>query len=571
MSGHYHGSASCNDEDISRRCIYKVPEPLRKVKEEAYAPQLVSIGPLRRNNIDQYKSLEKIKEEYVEAFLNDKNNNGDQQTFLDIIKNRKNEIKECYEDLDLDDDDDELVKIFLEDSIFIIELFIRDHWEEKYAKDFIVSTPWRRNVIKQDLILLENQIPYFILEDLYNHAYQGQPLYPPFLNLTESYFSNYIEVPKEEQIEVSRDCWSCLYCFWFTQCSRSVESGQNQQEKESSQNQEENKNPQPMHFTDLSRCYRSQKHPSSAKNQQEKESSSQNLEGENPKPLHFTDLIRYYRSQKHPENQPKEESSQNQQETGQSGQNQREMEESGQNQQEKKIPQPMRFTDLIRCYRSQKHPSSAKKQEPNSEPPPQHCIELGKYCRQSPKSNKKNARYLVSATKLHEAGVTFKASEDKDAWPLGITLEGGVLSMPTLKVSDSTERLYRNLMAFEQCHYPTEAYICNYIRFIDELINTEDDVDLLIEKGVLVNSLGNNEKVANLFNDLNSGIVRANFCYETIFQRLNDHYGTCWYRAVATLRHAYFTNFWRGSGTVFAFILLILTLIQSIRSLMEIF
>ncbi|KAJ9171113.1 hypothetical protein P3X46_019161 [Hevea brasiliensis] len=315
-----------------------------------------------------------------------------------------------------------------------------------------------------------------------------------------------------------------------------------------------------MCSTHLFRCYQSQKHPSSAKNQQEKESSSQNQEEENPKPLHFTNLIRYYRSQKYPaENQPKEKSSQNQQET----------ESSGQNQQEKKIPQPMRFTDLIRCYRSQKHPSSAKKQEPNSEPPPQHCIDLSKYCCLSPKSNKKNARYLVSATKLHEAGVTFKAS--KNAWPLGITLEGGVLSMPTLKVSDSTERLYRNLMAFEQCHYPKEAYICNYIRFIDELINTEDDVDLLIENGVLVNSLGNNEKVSNLFNDLNSGIVRANFCYETIFQRLNNHYGTCWYRAVATLRHAYFSNLWRGGGTVVAFILLILTLIQSIRSLMEIF
>ncbi|KAF2295817.1 hypothetical protein GH714_034132 [Hevea brasiliensis] len=273
MSGHYHGSASCNDEDISRRCIYKVPEPLRKVKEEAYTPQLVSIGPLRRNNIDQYKSLEKIKEEYIEAFLNDENNNGDRNKFLGIIKNRKNKIEECYEDLDLDDDDnDKLEEIILKDSIFIIVLFIRDYWEKNFAKDFIAS---------------------------------------------------------------------------------------------------------------------------------------------------------------------------------------------------------------------------------------------------------------------------------EDAWPLGITFEGGVLSMPTLKVSDSTERLYRNLMAFEQCHYPKEAYICNYIRFIDELINTEDDVELLIEKGVLVNSLGNNEKVSNLFNDLNNGIVRANFCYETIFQRLNDHYGTCWYRAVATLRHAYFTNFWR--------------------------
>jgi hypothetical protein len=53
---------------------------------------------------------------------------------------------------------------------------------------------------------------------------------------------------------------------------------------------------------------------------------------------------------------------------------------------------------------------------------------------------------------------------------------------------------------FTQHHYPREAYICNYIVLLDHLINTAEDVDLLVEKKVIVNWLGSNKIVANLIN-----------------------------------------------------------------------
>ena len=36
-----------------------------------------------------------------------------------------------------------------------------------------------------------------------------------------------------------------------------------------------------------------------------------------------------------------------------------------------------------------------------------------------------------------------------------------------------------------QCHYSDEPYICNYVTFIDSLIHTKDDVELLVEKEVI--------------------------------------------------------------------------------------
>ncbi|GLT69092.1 hypothetical protein SLA2020_412710 [Shorea laevis] len=63
------------------------------------------------------------------------------------------------------------------------------------------------------------------------------------------------------------------------------------------------------------------------------------------------------------------------------------------------------------------------------------------------------------------------------------------LGSPTLKYLRHTEAVFRNLMALEQCHYPSKTYICNYVVLLDYLIDTEQDVELLVEKKVIVNNM----------------------------------------------------------------------------------
>ena len=69
----------------------------------------------------------------------------------------------------------------LVDSTFIIELFLRNQENEKRIQenepllkndakkedeeDYILSKPWLEEGIKQDLMLLENQLPFFILKE----------------------------------------------------------------------------------------------------------------------------------------------------------------------------------------------------------------------------------------------------------------------------------------------------------------------------------------------------------------------------------------------------------------------
>lgn len=90
---------------------------------------------------------------------------------------------------------------------------------------------------------------------------------------------------------------------------------------------------------------------------------------------------------------------------------------------------------------------------------------------------------LHNADKLDSAGVDFVNVDKENELSLLIDFKDGILKMPCFIAEDNTERVVRNLMAFEQCHYPGTAFVCNYIAFLDFLIDTEQDVDLLVKKG----------------------------------------------------------------------------------------
>ena len=138
--------------------------------------------------------------------------------------------------------------------------------------------------------------------------------------------------------------------------------------------------------------------------------------------------------------------------------------------------------------------------------------------------------------------------------------------MCRLEVEDSTECLFRNLMALEQCHYPLEAYICNYFALLDYLIDTREDVELLVEKKIIVNRLGSNEAVAKIVNTLALEITETGSCYYALANKLNDHYDQCCNRNMGHLRSTYFSNLWRGTATVVGLILLGFTVWDIIKT-----
>ena len=100
--------------------------------------------------------------------------------------------------------------MLLKDSCFIFELFCRkwkkhecdkENKKEECGKenyDYILSAPWIMETIMLDLILLENQLPFFFLEKLYDavkpiNSSSAPPLPDKFLTLTISLWTLFFQ------------------------------------------------------------------------------------------------------------------------------------------------------------------------------------------------------------------------------------------------------------------------------------------------------------------------------------------------------------------------------------------
>ncbi|KAJ8751741.1 hypothetical protein K2173_025918 [Erythroxylum novogranatense] len=387
-------------------CIYRVPRRLHKENEEAYTPQVISIGPLHYGE-KMLQTMEKHKLRYLGKFLD--RAKVSLASFIQAIGHREESIRCSYaESIPLCSD--EFIKMVLMDSSFIIELFLRKYFPSLQDEhDHVLFKPWLQDDIEKDLILLENQLPLFVLKDLFELAFASSLNdWPPFLELTYHFFKSYNYQDRPPQVNAQ----------------------------------------------------------------------------------HFTDMIRNFF-----------------------------------------LP----------------------------------------WSRMSPTSASDKLVYIPSATELDSTGVKFKVSSSKCALELEFNNE--VLEIPRFEIYDRTESFLRNLMAFEQCQYPYNTYVCDYIFLMDCLINTNKDVDLLVQKKIIINGLGDNAAVATLVNNLCKNITLCEGCFffTNVAQELNSYYEILWHSWNATFVRDYFGNPWVSASTIAAVVLLVLTFIQAICSVISVY
>ncbi|XP_011001909.1 PREDICTED: UPF0481 protein At3g47200-like [Populus euphratica] len=478
-------------------CIYHVPVDIRQVNKDAYTPQVICIGPIHQKNENQV--IKELKRRYFKQFFNrlpaekqkpvleelvktitgcvDKIRNCYEDAALELCKDPKGcevKIRNCYEDaafepredpkgceveiLDCSEDDsskrceDQKVfwKMILWDAVFIFELFLKDREfmedkdkpqgkkdTEKYKNDYIIAKPWLRLAVQRDLILLENQLPFWILDDLYG--------------IVSKYIITCSCPPKAGcscPPETDKTCCSCVPktdcccpCITF-----------------------------PVLACKFFETYN------------KKQTCLQ-------KPLHFTDLVRYFLLPVNPSPPETDKTCCS------------------------CVPKPDSCCPCITFpVRTRKFFEMHNKKQ--TSPPKPHDSPI---------------KLLHSTTRLHQAGIKFEPKPDEHlinirSWTQDDSIKKGELHVPILVIDDHTDCIFRNLMALEQCHYPYEAVICEYVIFLDCLVDTKEDADLLIKSKVIVNMLGESNDVAKLINKLCQGIVEVSSRYNRLAEDLNKYY-----------------------------------------------
>ncbi|KAF8034668.1 hypothetical protein BT93_C0856 [Corymbia citriodora subsp. variegata] len=179
-------------KQLSETSFYRrfstVPDKLRRTDKEAFSPKLVSIGPFYHHGIRR-KAMEDHKWRYLQSFL--ERTQKQLKECVEVIKNLANRARHCYlEEIDLNDD--ELIKMVLVDGAFIIELFLLNHfprWRTENDIIFNKHKEWMISNVRRDTSLMENQLPFFVLDNLFNFAFKSrlQEL-PSLLELAYHFF-----------------------------------------------------------------------------------------------------------------------------------------------------------------------------------------------------------------------------------------------------------------------------------------------------------------------------------------------------------------------------------------------
>lgn len=186
-----------SDTSFDRRLL-TVPDKLRKTHKEAFSPKQVSIGPFYHHG-KQWKAMEDQKWRYLQSFL--QRTPKQLKECVEVIGKLENQARKCYL-AEIDLNRDEFIKMVLVDGAFIIELFLLNHEPDRRDENDVIfnnQREWMISNVRRDMSLMENQLPFFVLDKLFTFALKS-PLrkLPPLLELAYDFFGSEVILKAEK-------------------------------------------------------------------------------------------------------------------------------------------------------------------------------------------------------------------------------------------------------------------------------------------------------------------------------------------------------------------------------------
>ncbi|MQL99868.1 hypothetical protein Taro_032592 [Colocasia esculenta] len=156
------------EEDKELPCIWRVHPSIRQQESEDYEPKLVAIGPLHRDNKSLHP-MEDVKWSYLNNLLSRSKGNK-LSDYIDVIRECEPLARKQYAEEIKPADPHEFVMMLVLDGCFIIEYFLKRFFEETEETAHLAGVSWGFSHLRRDLMLLENQIPFFVLVKLFQKS-----------------------------------------------------------------------------------------------------------------------------------------------------------------------------------------------------------------------------------------------------------------------------------------------------------------------------------------------------------------------------------------------------------------
>ncbi|KAL5545915.1 hypothetical protein UlMin_005602 [Ulmus minor] len=178
--------------------IFRAPKSLVEINGRNYQPHIVSIGPYHRGE-PPLKMIEEHKWRYLGSLLSriETTIGIKLEDLLSAMAELEDRARVCYSET-ISLSSDEFSEMMILDGCFVIELFRKAANLVRFELgDPIITMAWIIPFFYRDFLRLENQIPFFVLEELFERtkslAEENQSL--PLLAL--QFFNNAIQRPDD--------------------------------------------------------------------------------------------------------------------------------------------------------------------------------------------------------------------------------------------------------------------------------------------------------------------------------------------------------------------------------------
>ncbi|KAL5983440.1 hypothetical protein ACLOJK_017525 [Asimina triloba] len=482
----WKGTPATRGRGRAQSTIYQVPRLLRQVDEKCYEPQLISIGPYHHGK-EHLQSMEGQKLQHLRKILS-RNKRVKLEQYKKGIMKLEQGARMCYSSESVSKiPSDKFVEMMLLDGCFLVEIFLQNNVVKDGRTPEMYQEMWLLDFISNDMLLLENQLPYFVLNCIYKLVVGDQKKAGPMAKLVLDCFEFLPVMPLNKAKPVKRSYHHLVHLLHH-HCSPingSEVDGQGinddddddddgQWKIDSADDDGQGKNDSDDDEDDgqgMDSCIRRNLvRLTSFFSREPKMHLDQQLPilhlHDEPRPE--AAIVMNYK--------PKEAST-------------------------PKIGFRAKNRKLLKFLGIHV-----------AKPVEEVIHDATSYCPLS----------IHSAEELEEAGITFKLPKPNPDSFLSIVFQKdkGVIQIPYLYFADDLHSVFQNLVAFEQCSCSdASAFFVGYVVFMDCLISSDKDVKILRHSKVLEHGLGSDGELADVFNRMGRGV-----CWDPSVTPLADLY-----------------------------------------------
>ncbi|KAG6426067.1 hypothetical protein SASPL_110281 [Salvia splendens] len=170
---------------------------------------------------------------------------------------------------------------------------------------------------------------------------------------------------------------------------------------------------------------------------------------------------------------------------------------------------------------------------------------------------------IPSVTQLLDAGVNFVPTE-KGISGFSFDSKTLTLTIPVVKLDLNSEVVLRNLVAYEACVKSGPMVMARYTELMNGIVDTEADAAVLCRKGIIVNHLKSEREVADLWNGMSKSIRLTRVqSLDCVIADVNKFFSDRWKVKLTKFMREYVFGSWKVLTFLAAVVMVALMCLQA--------